>query len=217
MKPILMFITAISLLSCSQGNSQNGGHKEDIKVGGSCEGCEAIFESPIAFEKLLPVDTILGFIENVPKMLVTGTVFHHDGKTPAKDVVIYIYHTDREGNYPTTGKEKGWGRRHGYHRGWVKTDEKGNYAFYTFRPASYPNSNNPQHIHVTIKEPGKTAYWIDEYHFEDDPLFNSEMKNREQKRGGSGIIKPVTATDLLTVNRNIILGMNVPGYPGGQK
>ena len=47
------------------------------------------------------------------------------------------------------------GRRHGYIRGWMKTNEKGQYRFYTLKPASYPNSTAVKHIHPTIKEPGK--------------------------------------------------------------
>ena len=72
-------------------------------------------------------------------------------------------------------------RQHGYIRGWVKTDVNGFYKFYTLVPASYPNSNNPKHIHPTIKEPGKTAYWIDEFVFDDDPLLPEEERKGQNR------------------------------------
>jgi len=33
------------------------------------------------------------------KIKIQGTVYHHDGKTPASDVILYVYHTDQSGQY----------------------------------------------------------------------------------------------------------------------
>ena len=202
-----------TLVSCSQSTNQNqpkGANEK--KVGGSCEGCEAIYESPIPFEKLSWVDTLPDFHDDGPKIEISGIVYHRDGKTPAKDVVIYIYHTDQKGIYATKGNEKGWAKRHGYIRGWIKTNEKGEYKFYTLVPASYPNSNNPKHIHPTIKEPGYSEYWFDEFVFEDDPLLPEKERNRPNPRGSNGVLKPQMKDGMLRATRNIILGLNVPGY-----
>ncbi len=147
-----------------------------------------------------------------PKIEISGTIFHSDGKTPAKDVVLYVYHTDQTGVYPTKGNEKGWARRHGYLRGWLKTGADGKYKFYTLVPASYPNGRNPKHIHPTIKEPGIAEYWIDEYLFADDPYLQNENHNR-LPRGGNGVLKPEMKNGMLRATRDIILGQNVPGYP----
>ncbi len=80
-------------------------------------------------------------------------------------------------------------------------------------PASYPNSNNPKHIHPTIKEPGKTEYWIDEFVFDDDPLLPERERNRPNPRGSNGVLKMTKKGDMLYATRNIILGLNVTGYP----
>ncbi|HYJ38898.1 MAG TPA: hypothetical protein VEV87_09790, partial [Chitinophagaceae bacterium] len=125
----------------------------------------------------------------------------------------YIYHTDQGGNYPPGKNAKGWEERHGYIRGWVKTDQNGFYRFFTLRPASYPNSRAPQHIHVTVKEPDKNEYWIDEYVFEDDPFLTKKEKDAVRGRGGNGILKLVPGNGLSTATRNIILGLNIPDYP----
>jgi protocatechuate 3,4-dioxygenase beta subunit len=224
MKPVTLTIVVILFLQiagCSQNNNKNnskGGDKSSKPitrhVGGTCEGCEAIYESPIPFEKLNQVDTLPDFNESGPKIEISGIVYQRDGKTPAKDVVIYVYHTDQTGRYSTKGNETGWGKRHGYIRGWVKTDKNGFYQFYTLRPVSYPNSNIPQHIHATVKEPDKNEYWIDEYVFDDDPFLTASERGKAKKRDGDGIIKLVPeANGMAHGTRHIILGLNIPDYP----
>jgi protocatechuate 3,4-dioxygenase, beta subunit len=205
--PFLLMI--ITQRACSQADNKTNNQK----VGGGCEGCEGIFESPVPFHKLSWIDTLPDFNEPGPKMVISGIIYKADGKTPAKDVVLYIYHTDQTGHYSKKGNEKGWGLRHGYIRGWLKTNEKGEYKFYTLRPAAYPNANIPQHIHPAIKEPGINQYWIDEYVFDDDPKLTAEERSKTEKRGGSGIIKLQQKNGMLYGERNIILGMNVPNYP----
>lgn len=219
----LFFLSsAISLNGCTQNNSQpklkNGPSPNEIKVGGSCEGCEAVYECPVPFALLNEVDTLPDFNEPGPRIEISGTIYQRDGKTPAKDVVLYVYHTDQKGIYPKKGndpsyRQDGWGKRHGYIRGWVKTDANGFYKFYTLVPASYPNSNNPKHIHPTIKEPGKSEYWIDDFVFDDDPLLPSNERTKANPRCGNGVLKTEMRDGMLRATRNIILGLNVPGYP----
>lgn len=206
-----LLVTCIAFTGCSQNN----GSKDSVPpiiVGGDCEGCEAIYETALPFEQLNQVDTLPDFHDPGPKIEISGTVYHNDGKTPAPNVILYIYHTDQAGIYPTKGNEKGWAKRHGYIRGWLKTDKNGAYRFYTLIPASYPNSKNPKHIHPVIKEPGKSEYWIDEFLFEDDPYLQYENTGRPP-HGGNGILKTYMKDGMLRASRNIILGLNVPGYP----
>jgi protocatechuate 3,4-dioxygenase, beta subunit len=211
---VLILLTA-SLHACTQNSTavKNQLAASDKKVGGSCEGCEAIYESPVSFALLNEVDTLPGFNDAGPKIQISGIIYKSDGKTPAAGVILYVYHTDQKGNYATKGNEKGWGKRHGYIRGWIKTNEKGEYKIYTLVPASYPNSNNPKHIHPTIKEPGFSAYWIDEFVFDDDPLLPASERNRANPRGGNGVLKPEKKDEMLYATRNITLGLNVEDYP----
>lgn len=212
-----LLITCSSLTGCSQKNSTKNVKQEyKTHVGGGCEGCEAIYESPVPFEQLNSVDTLPDFNDPGPKIEISGIVYQNDGKTPAADVVLYVYHTDQKGVYPTSGNEKGWAKRHGYIRGWVKTDKNGSYKFYTLVPASYPNSKNPKHIHPTIKETDKNEYWIDEYLFEDDPYLQYEKSGRPP-RGGNGILKTYMKDGMLRATRHLILGLNVPDYPKAVK
>ena len=179
-------------------------------VGGPCEGCEALLE--YGERTLNTVDTLPLFEETEPELKITGTVYQKDGKTPAKDVILYIYHTNREGIYQKKGDEKGWARRHGFIRGWVKTGKSGRYTFYTFRPGSYPDRSEPEHIHLTVKEPGTNEYYLDDFVFDDDPLLKKSDRKNFRNRGGSGIVKPMAKDGMLYVERDIILGKNIPGY-----
>lgn len=166
-----------------------------------CEGCEAIHEH--SFDDLKWKTTIT--TDGEP-LVLDGTVYLPDGKTPAADIIVYAYHTNPEGVYPTRGDETGWARRHGFMRGWVKTDADGRYRFRTIRPGSYPGRSAAAHIHMTVKEPDRREYWIDEIVFEDDPLVDAAYRRHVQNRGGSGIIALERSPDgTWTGTRDIIL------------
>ena len=214
---LLVLSVIISCDSCSQNTSNRPAGKQrgekEIKVGGNCEGCEAIYECPVSFKQINEVDTLPDFNEPGPKIEISGIIYQPDGKTPAGGVVLYVYHTDQKGIYPKKGNEDGWAKRHGYIRGWMKTNEKGEYKFYTLVPASYPNSTNPKHIHPVIREPGKSEYWIDEFVFDDDPLLPKSERTRSKPVGGSGVLKTNMKDGMLRATRNIILGLNVIDYP----
>lgn len=212
MKTIISALLLFTVITGCAQNNANETVKGNARVGGGCEGCEAIFESPVPFDKLSHIDTIPGFGQPGPNIEISGVIYKRDGKTPAPGVVLYIYHTDQQGNYSNKTNEGGWAKRHGSLRGWIKTNEKGEYIFYTQVPASYPNSNNPRHIHPTIKEEDKNEYWIDEFIFADDPLFRQPPASH-RARGGSGVLNPELKDGLYRAKRDIILGKNVPNYP----
>jgi len=211
MKQLLFFIIALSieLSGCSQASNQS---KTTKHVGGNCEGCEAIYESPVALDKLTTTATVPDYNETGPKLEISGIVYLRDGKTPAKDVVLYVYHTDQTGHYTPASDAKGWAKRHGRLRGWMKTDKNGYYRFYTLKPAAYPGTNIPAHIHITLKEPDKNEYYIDEYLFEGDPFLTATERGRQEKRGGSGIISLEKKNGMLHGKRDIVLGLNIPNY-----
>jgi protocatechuate 3,4-dioxygenase beta subunit len=206
---ILAALLIIPFSACLQHKKPQG----DIKAGGLCEGCEAIYESPVSFAQLNETDTLPDFEEEGIKLNISGTVYKSDGKTPAPDVIIYLYHTDQKGVYAAKEKSTGWAKRHGYIRGWLKTNAKGEYNFFTLRPASYPGSTIPAHIHPTIKEQGITEYYIDDFLFDDDPFLTEAERRKLPERGGNGILKLKKSGDIYFGERNIILGKNIPEYP----
>jgi protocatechuate 3,4-dioxygenase beta subunit len=209
----LISLLCFSLTCCGQDNPKVKTKQSRTLVGGPCEGCEAIYENPVPFDAMNEVDTLPIFSEQGPKLMVSGVVYQSDGKTPAPNVILYVYQTDQTGRYRVTGSEKGWGRRHGNIRGWMKTNRRGEYKFYTVRPASYSETGPPAHIHVTVKEPDKNEYYVDDFHFSDDPWLTEEMKSRQRARGGDGILKLEKKGELFYGRRDIYLGRNVTDYP----
>ena len=206
----LIIILVVTIFASSCGSSQNNNQPSSRLVGGPCEGCEAIFE--YGDKKLTSVDTLPDFNEQGLKIKVTGIIYNENG-SPAKDVILYIYHTNQNGIYATKGGEKGWVKRHGYIRGWVKTDENGGYTFYTLKPGLYPDRSSPAHIHPTILEPNGKYYWLESYHFKGDSLLTEKEISPKAPRGGSiGILTLTKQGDIMVGTRDIILGKNIPDY-----
>ena len=139
-------------------------------------------------------------------MRIEGTVRDGAGR-PVPGIVVYAYHTDARGYYPQRGAT-----RHGSLRGWVRSDAAGRYRFDTIRPASYPETSIPAHVHMHVIEPGRGTYYIDDILFDDDPLLTSGERSRQQGRGGRGIAVPRRDAAGWVVVRDIVLGENIPGY-----
>jgi protocatechuate 3,4-dioxygenase, beta subunit len=192
----------------TESGAQSG--KADKVVGGHCEGCD---EYALGMPANLKAEiTIANPDEPGERLTISGTIYQKDGRTPAQGIILYLYHTDAEGNY-SPGKNQTQAIRHGHLRGWIKTGPDGKYVFHTILPASYPNTKAPRHIHPTIKEPGLVPYYIDEYLFDNDPNLPEKERARQEKRGGSGIISITkNADDIWIGKRDIILGLNIPGY-----
>ncbi len=221
MKHVIRSISILSLIallpSCANSQDQNinnadlGAEQEANLVGGPCEGCEAIFE--YGDKRLLPIDTLPDFHERGTQLKVTGTIYEKDGKTPAEGVILYLYHTNSEGIYAKKGNETGWAKRHGYIRGWVKTDSHGQYTFYTLKPGSYPERSFAAHIHPTILEPNGKYYWLGAYHFAGDPfLTEKEISPKSPRGGSSGLMSLHKEGNLWVGKRDFILGENIPDY-----
>lgn len=182
-------------------------------VGGGCDGCELMY---IGIPKEIhSVDTSPGWNEKGQKLIVTGTVFQLDGKTPAKNIIIYYWQTDHDGYYSSKAGMDERAKRHGHIRGWVKTNVNGKYTIKTIRPAPYPDGISPAHIHLSVKEPDiKNEYYTDEIHFDDDKLLIPyKKKTILENRGGSGIVRVLLKDSLQIAEHDIVLGLNIPNYP----
>lgn len=208
----LLFV-CMAFVACKGQTSEKVQTNGNGIVGGGCDGCELMYVGMP--EEIAPADTSPGSNEKGQKLIVTGTVFQLDGKTPAKDVVIYYWQTDSEGYYsPKPGMDER-AKRHGHIRGWVKTGEDGKYTINTIRPAPYPNDVLPAHIHLAIKEPDvENEYYTDDINFDDDKLLIPHFKKYpKENRGGSGVVRVLLKDNLQIAEHDIILGLNIPNYP----
>lgn len=139
-------------------------------------------------------------------LIISGTVYEKDGKTPASNVLIYAYHTNAKGYY---GRAK-IDHPHGKHHGWMLTDNRGHYQFRTIKPAQYPVRDTPAHIHFTLAGVSFKEYWIDDIWFEGDNLITLEIKKKQMT--GRGGFNPILSLDkgtdgVLHGVRNIKLGI----------
>lgn len=118
-------------------------------------------------------------------LVVSGTIYAADGRTPVEGATLYVYHTDARGIYSDAqGDPRSLARL----RGRMLTGKDGRYEFRTIRPASYPGNTIPAHIHASVKAPGGEERWITDYWFDDDPLL---PKSDRERHGGGGTFSPV--------------------------
>ena len=205
---IILVLISFIFTSC---NSQTETKSNGV-VGGGCDGCELMYVGMP--ENIKAIDTSKGWAEKGQKLLITGKIYKLGGKIPAPNVVVYYWQTDNNGYYSPKKEIDDKAKKHGYIRGWVKSDKNGNYSIYTIRPAPYPNNDMPVHIHTSIKEPNiKDEYYIDGFVFDDDKLLTSKERKALKNRGGSGILRPLIDGNMQIAEHNIILGLNIPNYP----
>lgn len=139
-------------------------------------------------------------------LVVTGTIRNQRGE-PVKGALIYVYQTSAKGWYsdkaPHVSGNSG-DEKHARLFGYLTTNEKGEYEVRTIRPAGYPRSNLPAHIHVEIASPSsgdaatngaadnERRTLISEIQFDDDPRQTTEMRARAARE--RSLIFPVTRT-----------------------
>jgi protocatechuate 3,4-dioxygenase beta subunit len=204
---VTMCVIAAIAAACGSGEAEVS---RDPLLGGPCEACDAIYvgmpDSISWHERIAPRG------EPGEPLRIDGVVRKASG-APVAGIIVYAYHTNAKGIYPRDERYASQGVRHGKLRGWARTNAQGAYRFDTIRPAGYPNSDLPQHIHMHVIEPGRGHYWIDDIEFDDDPRLTGVARNRQNDRGGNGLAKPTRVDGTWHVTRDIILGMNIPDYP----
>lgn len=163
---------------CAAAQEKRGGKLELIKknaMTGDCNWCGA---------REVPADVswrsvFAGPDEKGEPLIISGTVYLPDGRTPAPDVLIYAYHTDTEGIYGRPGEPQ-----HGRFRGWMLTDRRGRYEIRSIHPAPYPTGRTPAHIHYTLTGRTFREDWIDTVFFEGDRLLTERIRRGMSGKGG---------------------------------
>ncbi len=191
--------------SCEGQSEEDPVVKNELLIGGPFENRDLFFDGMP--EEINSVDTSDSWANAKQRLLITGTIFGSDGRTPVSGVILYYYHTDENGYY--SGESI-----HGDLRGWVKSDVNGQYSIYTSRPAAYPDSDEPAHIHPTILESvADYPYYLDAFVFDDDKLLTTAKRNAMENRGGSGVLRLIKSDSYDIAEHDIFLGLNIPNYP----
>ncbi len=138
-------------------------------------------------------------------MVISGTVYLPDGKTPAKGAILSLWQTDAKGYY--IPGEGGAGELHPRIHGRLKTGADGKYVFRSIKPGQYPSHTSPAHVHGHISAPGFPEYPIIYYFEGDDLITDNNRKELNSYRGGSPSIIKLTknASGVLIGHRDFIL------------
>ncbi|MGH9906852.1 MAG: protocatechuate 3,4-dioxygenase [Pyrinomonadaceae bacterium] len=163
--PVLQFGT-LSLLGCNQTRTLSAAAEKPVNVPWRT--------------------TIVGEGERGEPLIVSGSIYTPDGRTPLTGINLFVYQTDATGVYSTTGD--GGDNRNTRIHGLMRTNAEGRYEFRTIKPGSYPRTRNAAHIHAYVSGPGYPEYWIDEYLFADDPFVTEDVR---QRFAGKGSFSPI--------------------------
>jgi protocatechuate 3,4-dioxygenase beta subunit len=179
------FVTRVALVLSLTGASAlvlyGCGASRSLSAQSPAAGSSPI--SPVAWNV-----SLVGPSEPGEPMIISGTIYAPDGRTPLEGISLFVYQTDATGRYSTSGGDNRNTRLHGV----MQTNREGRYEFRTIKPASYPNSRIAAHVHAYVSGPGYPEYWIDEYHFADDPFVTSEMKAKDEGKGNRSSIVTLT-------------------------
>ena len=137
-------------------------------------------------------------------LVISGTIFGPDGKTPTESALLWVYQTDATGRYSySVDGDHRYTRIHGQ----MKTGGDGHYEFRTIKPMPYPGHTVPAHIHASLSAPGFHEYWIDNYLFEGDPFITDDIRKQSRGEGTfASILKVTRGSDgVLRATRDIQL------------
>ena len=116
-------------------------------------------------------------------LIATGTVRDAAGR-PVAGALVYVYQTSAKGWYSDRAPHlsgMGGDTRHARLFGYMTTGADGVYEFRTIRPAGYPRTDLPAHIHFQIDPPGGAGGPIvSEIQFDDDPRLTAEWRERSR-------------------------------------
>ena len=200
---IFLGLLSLTFLSCGQTTSQRQVNQNNNHLQiDSCNNPDAdisccFINMPSSLTSIM---AITQRDEPGDKLIISGTIFKSDGKTPYPNVILYAYHTDSKGYYSKNGTETGVQKWHGRLHGWCRTDNNGYYEIRTIRPARYPDNSMPAHIHAAIQKDNGQLLWITDYVFKDDSLVDEKYLSLLTNVGGTGVV------DINKISENIWAG-----------
>lgn len=126
--------------------------------------------------------------ENEPgeRLVVSGSVFKTDGRTPVAGAKVYVYQTDINGLYRPGANDSKNPRL----KGTMVTGADGKYEYRTIKPGPYPGGGVPAHIHYVVSAPGHRER-VFEIVFEGDPALTDRMKEDAKTGEGAFSIRPL--------------------------
>lgn len=138
-------------------------------------------------------------------LLVSGTIYGPDGRTPLSSMRLFLYQTDADGYYNRDENDPRKARL----RTTVTTDAGGRYAFRTIKPGHYPGRKQDAHIHVHLSGPGIETHWIDNFLFQGDPNLRDGDRTAPARLGPFSHVMVTDGESVLRARRDIRLDLDV--------
>lgn len=134
--------------------------------GGVCEATGSDVEGPFHLEGAPSRTTLAGQDEPGERIVVEGTIYEPDCRTPVAGASLDVWHADANGDYDDSTTEYRL-------RGQMQTGADGTYRLESIMPGRYPlgGSTRPAHIHFIVSKPGFTPLTTQMY-FEGDPFLS---------------------------------------------
>lgn len=120
-------------------------------------------------------------------LILSGTVYQRDGRTPAAGVRVRIYHTDASGVYSRDGDGESSPRLQAI----VHTNEDGRYEVRTIVPGAYPGQRTTAaHIHMMVSVSGGTEQNAT-FSVAGDPRLTQADYQKHGQAGTFSAIRPI--------------------------
>ena len=144
------------------GDGPDGG--DGGEDAGSCEATGSDVEGPFHAEGSPTRTRLAKEDEPGERMMVQGTVYGPDCRTPLSEALLDVWHANAEGDYYDAANTYKL-------RGQMRTDDHGRYGFDTIKPGRYPlsGSQRPAHVHFMVSAPGYQPLTTQMY-FAGDPF-----------------------------------------------
>jgi protocatechuate 3,4-dioxygenase beta subunit len=213
---LLFIFLVISSCSLTPGKNKEIG-RSNAAQNNEPPGCDCCVFDEVKNKKLTHISQIAPDSAPGERIQISGVVYKVDGKTPAAGLKMYFYHTNSYGKYAKHGTEDKTSHAwwHGYCRGWLQTNDKGEYQINTIKPAPYPGGNEPAHIHTSVLNDDKSCTHLVDFVFKGDPFLNEtywDNTRRFWKRIGKkgdpeygGIVLEKSNSGIQIGNHDIIL------------
>lgn len=118
------------------------------------------------------------------RLTLKGSVIDQSGN-PLAGARVYVYQTSAKGWYSDRAAHvsgNSGDQKHARLFGYVIADTQGTFEVKTIRPAGYPQSTLPAHIHVEVKSaPEDNRALVTEVQFSDDPRLTPEARQRSER------------------------------------
>ena len=120
-------------------------------------------------------------------LIVSGTVYARDGRTPLAGARVRIYHTDASGLYSRDGSSEDKPRLQAI----LQTNDHGQYQVRTIVPGAYPGQRTTAaHIHIMVSVAGGVEQNAT-FSLAGDPRLTEDDYQRHAQSGTFSAIRPI--------------------------